>query len=151
MLTLHQCKQRLFLFRLFQIVKGLFLVALLSSGAWSQTSYYWQSAPVGNPATAQLLTLFCLKCGTGTSTGKDIPLVAVLRDTLGETDRASHRLTAVWLLTYSHPTIAQRSLAAATSCCDKCRATDSSMDRTRHHRYACSCQLARIPHQRSGS
>lgn len=112
MLTLHQCKQRLFLFRLFQIVKGLFLVALLSSGAWSQTSYYWQSAPVGNPATAQLLTLFCLKCGTGTSTGKDIPLVAVLRDTLGETDRASHRLTAVWLLTYSHPTIAQRSLAA---------------------------------------
>ncbi len=98
---------------LFRVV--LFLTAL-SVGALrvvaAAPSYYWRTLPVGQPATAQLLTLFCNGCGTGTENHRDIPLVAVLRDTLGEEDVSSHKVTAVWLLSYSHPTFEQRALAA---------------------------------------
>lgn len=97
---------------MFRFVLALLYLAGFSTSTLAGNFYYWQSLPVGNPPTSRLLTLFCSKCGIGPAAGKDIPLVAVLRDTLGETDKASHRLTAVWLLTYSHPTIAQRSLAA---------------------------------------
>jgi hypothetical protein len=72
-------------------------------------AYYWRTLPVGKPETAQLLTLFCAGCGMER---QDVPLISVLRDTLGQTDVADHKVTAVWLLSYSHPTIAQRSLAA---------------------------------------
>ncbi len=67
---------------------------------------------MGQPVTAQLVTLFCQACGTGSEAGSDIPLLAVLRDTLGDQNVSNHKLTAVWLLTYTHPTIGQRSLAA---------------------------------------
>jgi hypothetical protein len=74
--------------------------------------YYWRALPVGQPPTAQLLTLFCQSCGTSTTVGEDIPLVAVLRDTLGDQDVSTSKVTAVWLLSYSHPTLGQRTLAA---------------------------------------
>jgi hypothetical protein len=56
--------------------------------------------------------LFCEACGTGDEAGRDIPLVSVLRDTLGEEKVSNSKVTAVWLLSYSHPTLGQRTLAA---------------------------------------
>ncbi|MGH9583111.1 MAG: hypothetical protein ACRD4O_09275, partial [Bryobacteraceae bacterium] len=41
-----------------------------------------------------------------------MPLMAVLRDTLGDNDPRNDRVTDVWLLTYSRPSIGQRILAA---------------------------------------
>jgi hypothetical protein len=63
-------------------------------------------------ATAQLLTLLCHGCSSGDALDQDAPLVAVLRDTLGDADNAAHKISAVWLLTYSHPTYSQKALAA---------------------------------------
>ena len=51
----------------------------------------------------------------GLESGKDdqwVPLVSILRDTLGDGNRENDRLRYVWPLTYTHPTARQR-LAAA--------------------------------------
>lgn len=64
-------------------------------------SYYWQFHPVDG--SAQLLTLYCHACENTTASGRDIPLVAVLRDTLGDLQAKNDRVTYVWLLTYSRP------------------------------------------------
>src|SRR6185437_10162935 len=75
------------------------------------TTYFWRVTPVGG--TAQLVTLFCQHCEKGAiDPDNDIPLVAVLRDTLGDADAENDRLTSVWLLTYSRPSIPQRLLSA---------------------------------------
>ncbi|HEX7360809.1 MAG TPA: hypothetical protein VF283_09985 [Bryobacteraceae bacterium] len=76
----------------------------------SPGKYYWKSNSVGN--SAQLLALFCRACATSGSKPEDVPLVAVLRDTLGDNDPHNDRVTDVWLLTYSRPSIGQRVLAA---------------------------------------
>jgi hypothetical protein len=80
------------------------------------SSYYWHATPIVQVSsaapTAQLLTLYCKACGTGTAAGQDIPLVAVLRDTLGDTDPSNDKLTAVWLLSYSHASLSQKASAA---------------------------------------
>ena len=44
-------------------------------------SYYWKSETVAG--TAQLLTLFCRSCDPSQDGGRDVPLISVLRDTLG--------------------------------------------------------------------
>jgi len=91
-------------------------LALILKAEQGETAYYWHSTPIvqnsGAAATAQLLTLFCKACGTGTAAGQDIPLVAVLRDTLGDSDPSNDKLTAVWLLSYSHPSLSQKASAA---------------------------------------
>jgi hypothetical protein len=91
-------------------------LALTLKAEQSPPAYYWRSTPIvqnqGAAPTAQLLTLFCKACGTGTAAGQDIPLVAVLRDTLGDTDPSNDKLTAVWLLSYSHPSLSQKASAA---------------------------------------
>lgn len=79
-------------------------------GENSQPLYYWRATPVGD--SAQLLTLFCRSCQKITGSGKDVPLVALLRDTLGESDSRNDRVTYVWLLTYARPSIEQRALSA---------------------------------------
>ncbi len=76
----------------------------------SHPSYYWQATPVAN--TAQLLTLFCRECEPKSAGQGDQPLVAVLRDTLGDKQPENDRVTDVWLLTYSHLNFAQRALSA---------------------------------------
>jgi hypothetical protein len=76
----------------------------------SQPNYYWKVNDVGD--TAQLLALFCRSCGTAAGLREDVPLVAVLRDTLGDDDTQNDRVTDVWLLTYSRPSVGQRILAA---------------------------------------
>jgi hypothetical protein len=44
--------------------------------------YYWKTTPVGD--SAQLLTLFCRACGVSKDSEEDVPLVSVLRNTLGD-------------------------------------------------------------------
>ena len=72
--------------------------------------YYWKTAPVGDGA--QLLTLFCRACGVSKDTEEDVPLVSVLRDTLGDQSGENDRVTYVWLLTCVHPRMGQRILSA---------------------------------------
>ncbi len=76
----------------------------------SKPRYYWRPINVGG--TAQLVTLFCQPAAGSVVSGKEIPVVAVLRDTLGDDDPTNDRLTYVWLLTYERPDLAQRILSA---------------------------------------
>ncbi|HEY0172943.1 MAG TPA: hypothetical protein VGB98_18130 [Pyrinomonadaceae bacterium] len=74
-----------------------------------------ETLPVG--ADAQLLTVFGSLEGLrpegaaapGTS---DVPLVSILRDTLGDADPENDRLRHVWMLTYTRPTALQRVASA---------------------------------------
>src|SRR5262245_40449097 len=65
------------------------------------------------PGGAELITVFA-KLGGIESTENDkwIPLVSILRDTLGDDNAENNRLRYVWPLTYTRPTVKQR-LAAA--------------------------------------
>src|SRR6185295_15287307 len=69
------------------------------------------------PGGAELITVFAKLSGldpTEASTEKDtfVPLVSILRDTLGDNMPENNRLRYVWPLTYTRPTTKQR-LAAA--------------------------------------
>src|SRR5579875_702331 len=75
----------------------------------SRSTYFWQATSVDG--TAQLLTLFCRSCRIGTA-DRDVPLVAVLRDTLGDRSPADDRVTYVWLLSYARLNLGQRVLSA---------------------------------------
>jgi hypothetical protein len=72
--------------------------------------YYWNSIPVRD--SAQLLTLFCRACDVFKGTERDVPLVSVLCDTLGDHTAENDRVTYVWLLTYAHPRVRQRILSS---------------------------------------
>lgn len=62
--------------------------------------------------TAELLTLFCRVCSLEASGSQDLPLVSVLRDTLGDSDPKNDRVFYVWFLTSSRPSFGQRLLSA---------------------------------------
>jgi hypothetical protein len=65
------------------------------------------------PGGAELITVHAKLEGLeSTENDKWIPLVSILRDTLGDNDSENNRLRYVWPLTYTRPTIKQR-LAAA--------------------------------------
>jgi hypothetical protein len=72
--------------------------------------YYWRAEPVGK--TAELLTLFCGSCHFEAAGNQDVPLISVLRDTLGDSDPKNDRVLYVWLLTCSRPNIGRRLLSA---------------------------------------
>lgn len=82
----------------------------------NQVVYYWKNEPIAQ--TAQLLTLFCSGCGpvsnldTTDSATPDIPLVAILRDTLGDFQADNDRVMDVWLLDYANPGIGKKLLSA---------------------------------------
>ena len=62
---------------------------------------------------AELITVHAKLAGLESAENdKWIPLVSILRDTLGDTNRENDRLRYVWPLTYTRPTMKQR-LAAA--------------------------------------
>src|SRR5512132_374060 len=62
---------------------------------------------------AELITVHAKLAGLeSTENDKWIPLVSILRDTLGDNNSENNRLRYVWPLTYTRPTIKQR-LAAA--------------------------------------
>jgi hypothetical protein len=75
----------------------------------SPAAYYWKAEPVAE--NAQLLTLFCGSCGAVSEMQRDLPLISVLRDTLGDENDGNSRVTYVWLLSYSRPTIGRRLLS----------------------------------------
>ena len=65
------------------------------------------------PGGAELITVHAKLAGLeSTANDKWIPLVSILRDTLGDSDTENNRLRYVWPLTYTRPTLRQR-LAAA--------------------------------------
>jgi hypothetical protein len=58
---------------------------------------------------AELITIHAKLDGTGSSTDSEwVPLVTVLRDTLGDVNPENDRLRYVWPLTYTRPTLRQR-------------------------------------------
>jgi hypothetical protein len=71
-----------------------------------------ETLPVGRDA--QLLTVFGNLDGLKTdgSAAQEIPLVSILRDTLGDADPENDRLRHVWMLTYTRPTALQRVASA---------------------------------------
>jgi hypothetical protein len=65
------------------------------------------------PGGAELITVHAkLIGGESTENNTWVPLVSILRDTLGDNNPENNRLRYVWPLTYTHPTTRQR-LAAA--------------------------------------
>jgi hypothetical protein len=74
-----------------------------------QRVYYWHTTTVGD--SAQLLTLFCRSC-EGVNGVERVPLVTILRDTLGDNDPTNDRVSYVWLLSYARPNLGQRLLSA---------------------------------------
>ena len=72
-----------------------------------------ETLPVGSDA--QLLTVFGSLDGLkadGSAAGAEVPLVSILRDTLGDADAENDRLRYVWMLTYTRPTALQRVASA---------------------------------------
>jgi hypothetical protein len=70
----------------------------------------FESLPV--PGGAELLTLFLKDDTTDGSEKTEIPLVSILRDTLGNPDPQVHRLRYLWVHTLATPSIRQRIAAA---------------------------------------
>ena len=65
------------------------------------------------PGGAELVTVYAKLAGLESTDGdKWVPLVSILRDTLGDQNAENNRLRYVWPLTYTRPTTKQR-LAAA--------------------------------------
>lgn len=75
----------------------------------NKTDYCWTSNSLAN--TSQLLTLSCRRCVTGEEGWEDLPLVSVLRDTLGDHSSENDRITYVWLLSSSRLGIGQKILS----------------------------------------
>jgi hypothetical protein len=73
-------------------------------------SYNWQTTAVGE--SAQLLTLLCRSCRAVNEVREGVPLVMILRDTLGDNDPENDRVSYVWLLSYARPNLGQRLLSA---------------------------------------
>src|SRR5215218_1671326 len=71
-----------------------------------------ETLPVGRDA--QLLTVFGQLdgLGGGAAQPEEVPLVSILRDTLGDADLENDRLRHVWMLTYTRPTAMQRVASA---------------------------------------
>jgi hypothetical protein len=61
---------------------------------------------------AELLTVFGRIPDSQTGVTADVPLLSVLRDTLGDDDPANDRLRYLWVLTSASPTLLQRAAAA---------------------------------------
>lgn len=64
---------------------------------------------------AELLTIFGTLNGlpsAGAGDDRDVPLVSILRDTLGDESRENDRLRYVWMHTYTRPSAAQRAASA---------------------------------------
>lgn len=61
---------------------------------------------------SELLTIFGRVDGLRDSSSPEVPLVTVLRDTLGDDNPENDRLRYVWMLTYTQPSMAKRIAAA---------------------------------------
>ena len=112
--------------RLLELRKGVFLFEsalislVLGAGILSQPppAYRSESQPVAGGA--ELVTVFArvnvpASASTASGTeGSEVPILAVLRDSLGDDDPANDRLRSVWILTSTRPTPWQRAASALT-------------------------------------
>src|SRR3954462_1482532 len=75
-------------------------------------SFFWQKKTVAD--NAELLTLFVTQSvhSTGSATPVTIPVIAVLRDSLGDPNHGTDRIRYVWLLSSSRPGFQQQLLSA---------------------------------------
>jgi hypothetical protein len=75
--------------------------------------FRWEVLPVDDDA--ELLTLFLRQSeleNAAPPIPPEIPILSVLRDTLGSADREVHRLRYVWVHTYTSPSLKQRIASA---------------------------------------
>src|SRR3954454_23532939 len=75
-------------------------------------SFFWRTTTVAD--NAELLTLFVTRSvrSAGSVAGGTIPVLAVLRDSLGDPDHRTDRIRYVWLLSSSRPGFQQLVLSA---------------------------------------
>lgn len=95
------------------MLQSALVTILIGAGFLSQpvASYRVQSEPVADGA--ELITVFGrLHNPASGSQDLDVPLLTVLRDSLGDSDPASARLRSVWILTSTRPTPWQRAASA---------------------------------------
>ena len=72
--------------------------------------FHIERVPVANGA--ELITVFARFPGAAPAQNTELPLLSVLRDTLGSDDPEHDRLRYVWVLTSSRPTLIQRAAGA---------------------------------------
>jgi hypothetical protein len=88
-----------------------FLVAVLASAQPATPAYFLEREPVNGGA--ELITLFGHLSASGAEPqDQEVPLLSVLRDTLGDGDSNNDRLRYVWILTSTRPTPVQRVASA---------------------------------------
>lgn len=85
-------------------------VGAVATRDMASPKYYWRTTSVEDGA--QIVTLFCEMSSPASDQAQDVPLVAVLRDTLGDDNARTDRLRYVWLLSYAHPSWSQEALSA---------------------------------------
>src|ERR1044072_7732059 len=95
-----------------QIVPALKSEDALPRKPLGSTPFRIETVPVGRDA--QLLTVFGKLDGLNDEAiqPEEVPLVSILRDTLGDADPENDRLRYVWMLTYTRPTAMQRVASA---------------------------------------
>jgi hypothetical protein len=95
-----------------QIVPALKSEDALPRKPLSPSPFRIETLPVGRDA--QLLTVFGKLDGLkdDSSQPQEVPLVSILRDTLGDADPENDRLRYVWMLTYTRPSVLQRVASA---------------------------------------
>jgi hypothetical protein len=98
---------------LFALLQSALVTLLLGAGFLSQPppSYRVEEVPVADGA--ELITVFGrLQNPASGSQDLDVPLLTVLRDSLGDSDPSNDRLRYVWILTSTQPTPWQRAASA---------------------------------------
>jgi len=73
----------------------------------SEPEFRVEQVPVSGGA--ELLTIFAT---TPDITQPEVPLLSLLRDTLGDNDPTNDRLRSVWILTSANPSLLQRAAGA---------------------------------------
>ena len=79
--------------------------ACLVAGGEVQSRIRVERLPVSGGA--ELVTLICT-LPDNIGSGREFPLISVLRDTMGDSDPSNDALRNVWVLTYARPSILQR-------------------------------------------
>jgi hypothetical protein len=85
------------------------VVAMAATPEFGPPDFRVERRPVANGA--ELLTVFSSLPGVNDETPGEIPLVSVLRDTLGDNDPDNDRLRYIWVLTSARPTLMQKGAA----------------------------------------
>src|SRR5580698_8699850 len=96
-----------------RLLQSALVTLIIGAGFLSQPppSYRVESAPAADGS--ELVTVFGrLHNPASGSQDLDVPLLTVLRDSLGDSDPANDRLRKVWILTSTRPTRWQRAASA---------------------------------------